>query len=132
MTALATNITSSPVYPSPEGKLESAHEKVVVFLSLVATLKYQPVLDSVMILVSSASQDIIAAAMKMLSGLILWCSTKMKHTLLKADLIPQLINTLNPLSLSLSESYLVVFTAPRSRAGGAVKTISEFSKETWE
>ncbi|KAK2947324.1 hypothetical protein BLNAU_17711 [Blattamonas nauphoetae] len=55
-------------------------------------------------LVSSASQTIPAAAMKMLGTLIFWCSTKLRHALVKADLIPQIIINLNPVSLSFTET----------------------------
>ncbi|KAK2953264.1 hypothetical protein BLNAU_11727 [Blattamonas nauphoetae] len=42
--------------------------------------------------------------MNMLRTLFFWCSDKVRFYLVKADLIPQLINTLNPLSLSLSDN----------------------------
>ncbi|KAK2944122.1 hypothetical protein BLNAU_20954 [Blattamonas nauphoetae] len=56
-------------------------------------------IQSLMVLISSPSQAIIATAMKMLQFLIIFCSPKIRLTLVKADLIPQLIITLNPLSL---------------------------------
>ncbi|KAK2957625.1 hypothetical protein BLNAU_7524 [Blattamonas nauphoetae] len=56
------------------------------------------------VLISSASQVITTAAMKMLGNLIMWCSAKVRLTLVSADLIPQLITTLNPLSLSFTEA----------------------------
>ncbi|KAK2963524.1 hypothetical protein BLNAU_1567 [Blattamonas nauphoetae] len=40
----------------------------------------------------------------MLDSLLVWCSSKIRYALVKADLIPQLMTTLNPLSLSLAES----------------------------
>ncbi|KAK2954629.1 hypothetical protein BLNAU_10480 [Blattamonas nauphoetae] len=125
---------------------ESESEKVVVFRSLVATVKIQPSLDvsleakaveflksvnpyddtsadafitglasiseeyltdfvqSMMVLFSSPSQVITTATMKMLRTLIDWCSPKIRLALFKADLIPQLINTLNILSLSFTEA----------------------------
>ncbi|KAK2944124.1 hypothetical protein BLNAU_20956 [Blattamonas nauphoetae] len=46
-----------------------------------------------------SSQTITTAAMKMLKTLIFFCSLKIRLALFKADLIPQLITTLNPLSL---------------------------------
>ncbi|KAK2956652.1 hypothetical protein BLNAU_8493 [Blattamonas nauphoetae] len=42
--------------------------------------------------------------MKMLGSLIQWCSAKVRLALVKADLIPQLIITLNPQSLSFAEA----------------------------
>ncbi|KAK2953797.1 hypothetical protein BLNAU_11200 [Blattamonas nauphoetae] len=119
---------------------------VVVFRSLVATLKLQPVLDgtleekavkllksvvrkntesadaflhnfgrniddsspdfvhSIVVLISSPSQDIATPAVKMLTDLINWCSAKGRYTLVQADLLPQLIAALNPLSLSFAET----------------------------
>ncbi|KAK2960219.1 hypothetical protein BLNAU_4772 [Blattamonas nauphoetae] len=59
--------------------------------------------QSIVVLISSPSQVVTAAAMKMLGTLILSCSAKIKLALVKADLIPQLIITLNPLSLPLTE-----------------------------
>ncbi|KAK2956989.1 hypothetical protein BLNAU_8064 [Blattamonas nauphoetae] len=127
-------------------KLESNSEKVTIFRSLVATVKFQPVLDvsletkavkflkivepqnessadgflnslaqitdesstnfveSVVVLISSTSQAITTTSMKMLSQLIWHCSTKNLLLLVKADLIPELVITLNPLSLSFTEA----------------------------
>ncbi|KAK2954307.1 hypothetical protein BLNAU_10806 [Blattamonas nauphoetae] len=42
--------------------------------------------------------------MKMLDSLIGRCSVKVRLALVKADLIPQVINTLNPLLLSFAEA----------------------------
>ncbi|KAK2942028.1 hypothetical protein BLNAU_23067 [Blattamonas nauphoetae] len=55
-------------------------------------------------LLSSASRVITTAAMKLLKSLLFWCSPKVSLALRKADLIPQLINNLNPLSLSFAEA----------------------------
>ncbi|KAK2948718.1 hypothetical protein BLNAU_16356 [Blattamonas nauphoetae] len=55
------------------------------------------------VLLSSASQLISRAAMQMIKKVHLWCSPNIQLALVKADLIPQLINTLTPLSLSLVE-----------------------------
>ncbi|KAK2963587.1 hypothetical protein BLNAU_1630 [Blattamonas nauphoetae] len=56
------------------------------------------------VLISSASQAITAAAMDLLYTLIDWCSVKIRLALVKADLIPELIISLNPLSLSFIEA----------------------------
>ncbi|KAK2956583.1 hypothetical protein BLNAU_8423 [Blattamonas nauphoetae] len=61
-------------------------------------------IESILELVSSSSQIIINSAMKMLITLFRKCSAHIHLTLVKADLIPQLINTLNPLSLSYNEA----------------------------
>ncbi|KAK2953015.1 hypothetical protein BLNAU_12004 [Blattamonas nauphoetae] len=56
--------------------------------------------QSIVVLLSSASRVITTAAVKILQNLFFWFSPKDKRTLVKADLIPQLINTLNPHTLS--------------------------------
>ncbi|KAK2961624.1 hypothetical protein BLNAU_3422 [Blattamonas nauphoetae] len=125
-----------------ENTHEFAHDKAVVFRSLVATVKSQPALDasletkavkflksvithdrlsvdaflghfasfcdnsltdftqSVGVLISSASQVITTATVKMLRNLVVSCSTEVRLALVKADLIPRIINTLNPYSIS--------------------------------
>ncbi|KAK2953030.1 hypothetical protein BLNAU_12019 [Blattamonas nauphoetae] len=125
---------------------QSDEEMAVIFLSLVATVKLQPVLNapletkavrlmqtvrpkdfnsadaflsnfpsssdeyltdfvqSLVVLISSPSQIVTTAAMKMLKTLIIWCSAEVRFPLVRADLIPQLINTLNPHSLSFSKA----------------------------
>ncbi|KAK2946416.1 hypothetical protein BLNAU_18667 [Blattamonas nauphoetae] len=60
--------------------------------------------QSILVLISSAIQAIVPAAMKMLGTLIDNCSAKVLPAFVKANLIPQLINTLNPLSLSFAEA----------------------------
>ncbi|KAK2953915.1 hypothetical protein BLNAU_11175 [Blattamonas nauphoetae] len=56
------------------------------------------------VLISSASRVITTAAMKMLDSLMKWCSHHQKLELVKADLIPQLIDTLHPQSFSFAEA----------------------------
>ncbi|KAK2952671.1 hypothetical protein BLNAU_12320 [Blattamonas nauphoetae] len=56
------------------------------------------------VLISSPSQAIIISAMTMLAHLIQWCSSQMHLALVKADPIVQIINTLNPQSLSFAEA----------------------------
>ncbi|KAK2957616.1 hypothetical protein BLNAU_7515 [Blattamonas nauphoetae] len=58
----------------------------------------------VVVLTSSPSQVITTAAMKMLETLIWTSSAEVRLALVNAYLIPQLINTLNPLSLSFTKS----------------------------
>ncbi|KAK2950456.1 hypothetical protein BLNAU_14574 [Blattamonas nauphoetae] len=60
--------------------------------------------QSIVVLISSASQAIATASMEMLHSLFDWCSAKYNLTLVKADLIAQLIDTLNPQSLSFAET----------------------------
>ncbi|KAK2941010.1 hypothetical protein BLNAU_24081 [Blattamonas nauphoetae] len=60
--------------------------------------------QSIEVLISSTSQGISSAAMKILGNLIDWCSQETHLQLVKADLIPQLIGVLNPLSLSPTEA----------------------------
>ncbi|KAK2948691.1 hypothetical protein BLNAU_16329 [Blattamonas nauphoetae] len=61
-------------------------------------------IQSIIILICTPSHVITTAAMEMLENLLLWCSPNIRLTLVTADLIPQLINTLNPLSLSFAEA----------------------------
>ncbi|KAK2948891.1 hypothetical protein BLNAU_16234 [Blattamonas nauphoetae] len=60
--------------------------------------------QSIVVLISSTSQTITTAAMKMLCNLIWKCSTNYRLKFVKADLIPQLINILDPQSLSFAEA----------------------------
>ncbi|KAK2950475.1 hypothetical protein BLNAU_14593 [Blattamonas nauphoetae] len=59
---------------------------------------------SIGVLLSSPSQVITTAAMKMLDCLIMWCSALFNLTLVKADLLPRVVITLNPQSLSFEEA----------------------------
>ncbi|KAK2953292.1 hypothetical protein BLNAU_11755 [Blattamonas nauphoetae] len=61
-------------------------------------------IQSIVVLISSSSQIITTASMKMLDSMIGWCSAKVLLALIKADLIPQLIVTINPQSLSFTEA----------------------------
>ncbi|KAK2958143.1 hypothetical protein BLNAU_6847 [Blattamonas nauphoetae] len=60
-------------------------------------------IQSIGVLISSPNQIITSAAMEMLNSLIWLCSPKFRLALIKADLIPQLITTLNPRSISFDE-----------------------------
>ncbi|KAK2953916.1 hypothetical protein BLNAU_11176 [Blattamonas nauphoetae] len=80
---------------------------IYYFLGNLASLSDESLTDfvqSTVVLISSPSQIITTAAMKMLKSLIVCCSTNHKLALVKADLIPQLITTLNPHSLSFTET----------------------------
>ncbi|KAK2944793.1 hypothetical protein BLNAU_20266 [Blattamonas nauphoetae] len=136
----------SPFVNWNKEELESAEEWAIVFRSLVATVKSQPVLDDslvskavkllvyispwkeesadaflnilasksdesptnfvqyIVVLISSANQTITTTAMKMLDSLLKVCSSKDLIALVKADLIPQLIISLKPQSLSFAEA----------------------------
>ncbi|KAK2947106.1 hypothetical protein BLNAU_17958 [Blattamonas nauphoetae] len=59
--------------------------------------------QSIVVLLSSASQVITVSAMKMLRELIIYCSSKVRLALVTADLVSQLMNTLNPQSLPFTE-----------------------------
>ncbi|KAK2961573.1 hypothetical protein BLNAU_3371 [Blattamonas nauphoetae] len=61
-------------------------------------------LQSIVVLLSSTSHAITTAAMKVLNLLICRCSTEVRLALVKADLIPQIINTLRPYSISFEEA----------------------------
>ncbi|KAK2948716.1 hypothetical protein BLNAU_16354 [Blattamonas nauphoetae] len=63
--------------------------------------------SSILVLISSSNRVITTAMVKILKTLIIWCSTKVRLALVSADLIPQLISTLNPLSLSFAEAVYI-------------------------
>ncbi|KAK2952916.1 hypothetical protein BLNAU_12092 [Blattamonas nauphoetae] len=58
----------------------------------------------ILVPISSNNRAIATGAMEMLKSLILTCSHEIHLALIEADLIPQLINTLNPQSLSFPEA----------------------------
>ncbi|KAK2948076.1 hypothetical protein BLNAU_17023 [Blattamonas nauphoetae] len=58
--------------------------------------------QSIVVLISTPNQAITTAVMKMLRDILTNGSTKVLLALVKNDLIPQLINTLNPQSISLT------------------------------
>ncbi|KAK2940015.1 hypothetical protein BLNAU_25071 [Blattamonas nauphoetae] len=110
----------------------SEDEQAVIFRSLVATVKFKPVLNdsleaksvrylnsvlgrttdesstnfvqSIGVLLSTLSRVITTTAMEMLRYLFNHCSLKLRLTFVKADLIPQIINSLHPLSVSFVEA----------------------------
>ncbi|KAK2957634.1 hypothetical protein BLNAU_7533 [Blattamonas nauphoetae] len=61
-------------------------------------------IQSIVVLLSSTSQVLTASTVKMLYSLIEWISPTVQFTLVQAGLIPQLITTLNPLTLSFTEA----------------------------
>ncbi|KAK2941472.1 hypothetical protein BLNAU_23619 [Blattamonas nauphoetae] len=60
--------------------------------------------ESIVVLLSTPSQAIIKAAMKMLNNFVISCSDTVGLALVKADLIPHLVITLNLLSLSFTDA----------------------------
>ncbi|KAK2956609.1 hypothetical protein BLNAU_8449 [Blattamonas nauphoetae] len=60
--------------------------------------------QSIVVVVSSVNLVIITAAMELLRRLIFCCSPKVRLALVKTDLIPQIIITLNPQSLFFTEA----------------------------
>ncbi|KAK2953041.1 hypothetical protein BLNAU_12030 [Blattamonas nauphoetae] len=58
----------------------------------------------IVVLISSPNRAITTTMMKIINSLINWCSPNIRLDLFKADLLPQLITTLNPLSLSFAEA----------------------------
>ncbi|KAK2942903.1 hypothetical protein BLNAU_22162 [Blattamonas nauphoetae] len=138
MTTLDRKPSSSIDSPCPDcdtflnwskEKFDSEDEKAVVFRSLIGTVKLNPALDdtleakavkflesvklysqdsSMMVLLSSARQGIIAAAMTILETVMFWISPQVQLTLIKADLIPHLINTINPPPVCLARSSQVL------------------------
>ncbi|KAK2943658.1 hypothetical protein BLNAU_21406 [Blattamonas nauphoetae] len=76
-------------------------------------------IHSIVVLLSSPSHVITTVAMKMVDSLFIFSSESIQFTLVKADLIPQLINTLNPHSLSFAEA-VDIHTCLISRLAEAV------------
>ncbi|KAK2960168.1 hypothetical protein BLNAU_4721 [Blattamonas nauphoetae] len=61
-------------------------------------------IQSIVVLISATSQVITTATMKMLKCLFFWSSAEVQLALVKANLIPQIINNLSPQSLSFAET----------------------------
>ncbi|KAK2955009.1 hypothetical protein BLNAU_9940 [Blattamonas nauphoetae] len=117
--AARSDLSSTPLQPVLDVSLEAQAVKFLKSLdpedgdSIDAFLSHDgPATDeslrvfvqSIVVLISSASERTITATMEMLDSLILLSSTHFKLALVKADLIPQLINALKPQSLSFTES----------------------------
>ncbi|KAK2960174.1 hypothetical protein BLNAU_4727 [Blattamonas nauphoetae] len=88
-------------YMDPEDE-----ETVDVFLSHLALFSdgsSTDLIQPIVVLISSPSQVIVTATMKMLVSLICFSSTKVHLSLVEANLIPQLVITLNLRSLSLAD-----------------------------
>ncbi|KAK2948878.1 hypothetical protein BLNAU_16221 [Blattamonas nauphoetae] len=82
-------------------------ESADAFLSSLASNSYDSLtvfIQCVLVLVSSTSRAITTAAMVIQRNLILLCSFQHQLALVKTDLIPELVITLNPQSLSFSEA----------------------------
>ncbi|KAK2944931.1 hypothetical protein BLNAU_20107 [Blattamonas nauphoetae] len=76
------------------------------FLNSLASNSHESSTDlvqSIGVLLSTPSQVITTATMKMIKSLIVWSSTTIRLALVTANLITQLINNLNPQSLSFAE-----------------------------
>ncbi|KAK2957597.1 hypothetical protein BLNAU_7496 [Blattamonas nauphoetae] len=104
--------------PSPDNSLEA---KAVKLLEIVSTRTQSSAdaflrnlgritdesltnfVQSIGVLISSPNQVIITAAIEMVASLIIWYSPTVRLALLHADLIPQIVNTLNELSLPFTE-----------------------------
>ncbi|KAK2948079.1 hypothetical protein BLNAU_17026 [Blattamonas nauphoetae] len=107
----ARSDVSSPHLPLPmdcspflnwdENRLRSTAEWTVVFQSLVATVKAQPALD---VTLEAKAVRHHRSSDEMVEGLMNDRSAEVRLAFIKADLIPKIINTLNPLSLSFVEA----------------------------
>ncbi|KAK2958123.1 hypothetical protein BLNAU_6827 [Blattamonas nauphoetae] len=106
-------------YPPLDDSLEAKAVKYLEYVTLkdddsadAFLNKFGPTTDnsptnfvqSIVVLLSSPNLVIATAAMKMLGSLILWCSVDIRLALVKADLLPQIIISLNPQSLSFAEA----------------------------
>ncbi|KAK2953257.1 hypothetical protein BLNAU_11720 [Blattamonas nauphoetae] len=83
---------------------EDCGDIVLRTLASFADESLRDFVQSIVVIVSSANHVVTRTAMKLLRDLILNSSAQVNLTLIKADLIPQLIVTLNPQSLSLAEA----------------------------
>ncbi|KAK2952940.1 hypothetical protein BLNAU_12116 [Blattamonas nauphoetae] len=61
-------------------------------------------IQCIVVLFSSASKRIITATMEILENLFSYGSAEVQYTLVQADLIPQLISTFNPQSITFAET----------------------------
>ncbi|KAK2964009.1 hypothetical protein BLNAU_1090 [Blattamonas nauphoetae] len=91
-----------------ESVVPYSRESADAFLSSLALLSDDYLtnfVQSIVVLLSSASQAIIKSSMKILRNLIFWWSEQVRLALVKADLLPQIITILNPLSLSFADAF---------------------------
>ncbi|KAK2955737.1 hypothetical protein BLNAU_9273 [Blattamonas nauphoetae] len=68
----------------------------------------------IVVLLSTASQVITTAAMEILCALVLFCSPIIRYSLVKADLIPHIIVTLNLMSITLAEAFGIHISVMKS------------------
>ncbi|KAK2958228.1 hypothetical protein BLNAU_6715 [Blattamonas nauphoetae] len=83
---------------------EESAETLLSSLSSPSDKSLTECVQSIVVLLSTSNQAITTASMKILQRLIQHCSETNTLTIVKADLIPQLINTLNMLSLPFAEA----------------------------
>ncbi|KAK2953036.1 hypothetical protein BLNAU_12025 [Blattamonas nauphoetae] len=114
--SLVTTLELQPVLDSSlerkavrflESVIPSGRDSADAFLISLGTLAENSssgFVQSIVVLISSTSRVVTTAAMKILDYLIWSCSTKIGLALVRAGLIPQLVNTLNPQSLSFAEA----------------------------
>ncbi|KAK2955108.1 hypothetical protein BLNAU_9837 [Blattamonas nauphoetae] len=82
-------------------------EPADAFLGRLASVQDESLTDfiqSIVVLISTPSQPIIKASMKMLDSLFATSSKKLRLALVEADLIPRLFITLNVQSISFAET----------------------------
>ncbi|KAK2955480.1 hypothetical protein BLNAU_9527 [Blattamonas nauphoetae] len=111
-------VATMKVQPAPDDSLETKfvtflesvdpddEESADAFLNRIASFSDQSVTDfiqSIVTLLSTSSEAITTSTMKMLHRLLQNCSNDILIALVKADLISQLIVTLDPQSVSLSD-----------------------------
>ncbi|KAK2955675.1 hypothetical protein BLNAU_9365 [Blattamonas nauphoetae] len=93
-----------------ESVYEVDEESADAFLGNFGETSDDPPTDfvhSIVVLLSSTSQAITTATMKMLKNVVHNCSAEVLLPLVQANLIPQLIRTLNPQSLSFAEAFKI-------------------------
>ncbi|KAK2952736.1 hypothetical protein BLNAU_12385 [Blattamonas nauphoetae] len=85
----------------------SLDEDVTVIVRLLPSTSAESMrsfMATIDVFLSSSKQAIVAAFLEMLNSLLNRCSSQMHLALVKADLFPRLITTLNPLSLYFAEA----------------------------
>ncbi|KAK2953051.1 hypothetical protein BLNAU_12040 [Blattamonas nauphoetae] len=90
-----------------ESVSDSARSSAIAFLSNRERTTAESSTDfvqSIVVLLSIPSQPIATATMKMLGNMIVGCSAEVRLALVTADLITQIILTLNPLTFSFTEA----------------------------
>ncbi|KAK2952712.1 hypothetical protein BLNAU_12361 [Blattamonas nauphoetae] len=100
--------------------LDADSKVILCLLPSTSAESMHSFLTTITVFLSSSKHTIIAAFLEMLNSLLNRCSSQMHLALVKADLIPRLITTLNPQSLSFAEAVEIHSGLMSSRHGSSV------------